>query len=49
LLLEQPLLSRLFYPFRVAGSPRHKRLYAMKELFTTILPLGDGLAVAVKG
>jgi caffeoyl-CoA O-methyltransferase len=25
------------------------RLYAMKEFFTTILPLRDGLAVAVKG
>ena len=26
----------------------NKRLYAMKEFFTTILPLRDGLAVAVK-
>jgi caffeoyl-CoA O-methyltransferase len=27
----------------------NRRLYAMKEFFTTILPLRDGLAVAVKG
>ncbi|HKV94098.1 MAG TPA: O-methyltransferase [Candidatus Angelobacter sp.] len=27
----------------------NQRLYAMKEFFTTILPLRDGLAVAVKG
>jgi predicted O-methyltransferase YrrM len=26
----------------------NRRLYAMKEFFTTILPLRDGLAVAVK-
>ena len=26
----------------------NQRLYAMKEFFTTILPLRDGLAVAVK-
>jgi predicted O-methyltransferase YrrM len=27
----------------------NRRLYTMKEFFTTILPLRDGLAVAVKG
>ncbi|HMC30558.1 MAG TPA: O-methyltransferase [Candidatus Angelobacter sp.] len=27
----------------------NRRLYAMKDFFTTILPLRDGLAVAVKG
>lgn len=27
----------------------NQRLYAMKEFFTTIIPLRDGLAVAVKG
>jgi len=27
----------------------NRRLYAMKEFFTTIVPLRDGLAVAVKG
>ena len=27
----------------------NRRLYAMKEFFTTIIPLRDGLAVAVKG
>ncbi len=27
----------------------NQRLYAMKEFFTTVLPLRDGLAVAVKG
>jgi hypothetical protein len=46
--LEQPLQSRLFYPFDVAGSPLYKQLYAMKDFFTTILPPRDGLAV-VKG
>jgi hypothetical protein len=49
LLLEQPLQSRLFYPFDVAGSPLYKRLYAMKESLAAILPLRDGLTVAVKG
>ncbi|MGC2697225.1 MAG: methyltransferase, partial [Candidatus Angelobacter sp.] len=27
----------------------NERLYAMNDFFTTILPLRDGLAVAVKG
>jgi predicted O-methyltransferase YrrM len=31
----------------VAIQEFNQRLYAMKEFFTTILPLRDGLAVAV--